>query len=425
VVALGLVAVILVNIFLAVLHVYAYAHYRAAQTESAANHDTQAKDHLQACLKIWHNDPQCLLLAARTARRLGAFDDTEILLNHCQSVRGKEDDDVYLERVLLRAERGEADSAAPLCRRLVETQDSRAPLIFEAMVHGLIRMYRLEEAAHWLKRWSDRHPASVMPVYFQALIFELKGQNQAATQEYSRALDIDPALDEARTHLMTLLIDLGQGHVALPHVEYLVGRYPENQQIRLAWARCLDQMGEQQRAEALLDEILGREPNLADALIERGKLAYRNKELQKAEECLRRAAVLEPGDRQVQYTLYLCLLDLGRTEEAQTAQARWKQIDEDIGRIQEIVTFQMQANPHDANLHYEAGLISMRSGQPRQALRWFHSALKEDPQHAATHKALAGYYKSVGQFGRASRHRQMAEKSDAGAAAVGAGPPPR
>lgn len=423
VVSLG--AVILGSISLAGLHIYAYCHYRAAQTESGAYHNTQATSHLQACLRIWRRDPQCLLLAARTARRLGSFEEAENLLNRCQSLRGKEDDEVYLERVLLRAERGEADSVAPLCRKLVEANDPRIPLIIEAMAHGLIRVYRLEDAEQWLKLWADRQPDHAVPVYFQALILELKGLHQAATREFSRALEIDPALDEARTRLATILIDQGQAHVALPQVEYLAERYPENQQVRLAWARCLDQVGEQAKAETILDEILRRDPDFADALSERGKLAYRNKELEKAEDYLRRASVLLLGDRQVQYTLYLCLMDLGKTEEAKAAQARWKQIEDDIGRIQEIATFKMQKDPHDANLHYEAGSISMRAGQSREALRWFHSALREDPQHAATHRALAAYYQSIGQFGRAGRHRQMAEKGEAAAATSSAPDTPK
>jgi tetratricopeptide (TPR) repeat protein len=411
-VTVALVLLIGLNVASAGINAYGYYHLRSALRESNASHNLQAKDHLQACMKVWRTNPQCLLLAARTARRLGVFDDAERLLAEYQVVAGKENDDLYFERLLLRAERGEVDNVVPLCRRLIDADDPRSPSIFEALAHGYIRAYRHDEALAWVNRWAERQPEHIMQAYFRALVAELRNHLQEAAQGFERVLELDPEHDEARTHLTAVLIDIGQGHTAFPHVEYLLAKNPGNPQLQLSLAKCLDQMGDQHRAEATLDNLLAREPNFAEALTERGKIAYRNKDLKVAEQCLRQASLSQPGEFQVQYTLYLCLTELGKTEEAHTAETRWKQIEEDLTRINEIVSVKMQATPHDAGLHFEAGQISMRAGQTKEALRWFYSALKEDPQHAPTHRALADYYYRIGQFGRAARHREAAEKQN-------------
>ena len=75
------------------------------------------------------------------------------------------------------------------------------------------------------------------------------------------------------------------------------------------------------------------------------------------------------------------------------------------------MTMEIQRAPHNPNLHYEAGMIALRAGAIQDALRWFESALREDPNHAPTHRALAEYYQKMGELGRAARHRDLARQT--------------
>ena len=43
-----------------------------------------------------------------------------------------------------------------------------------------------------------------------------------------------------------------------------------------------------------------------------------------------------------------------------------------------------------------AGEVLLRNGQEEEGLRWLRSALAVQPDHAATHRTLAGYYQTKG-----------------------------
>jgi len=184
-------------------------------------------------------------------------------------------------------------------------------------------------------------------------------------------------------------------------------RQPENLMVPVYLARCRDRLGQQAEAEQLVDAVLARQPNYAPAHVERAKLAFEADRFTAAEGWLRQASALMPGDLQVHHQLYLCLGKNHKEEEARAVQARLKQIELDIQRIQEIVTVRMQQTPHDAALHYEAGMISLRAGSPAEGLRWLLSALKENPRYVPAHQALAEYYQRTGQPARAARHQEF------------------
>jgi len=90
--------------------------------------------------------------------------------------------------------------------------------------------------------------------------------NTAAAESYRRVLQLEPEQIEARLGLGELLLDLTQADEALPHLEYLHRKQPENLIGAVALARCYDQLGRQNDAETILDDILARHPNFFEAL---------------------------------------------------------------------------------------------------------------------------------------------------------------
>jgi Tfp pilus assembly protein PilF len=213
------------------------------------------------------------------------------------------------------------------------------------------------------------------------------------------------------------LLNDSQAAAALPHLERLRRRQPDNRVAQVEMARCQDLLGRQAEAEALLDEVLAADPHDAQALALRGALAARAGRLDVAEDWLKQASALAPGDSQVHYQLALCLRSRGKAKEAQEVQARLREIQADSERLRDILLKDLPQAPHDPALHYELAMIALRQGAERDAVRWLNSALKDDPQYAPAHRALAGYYRHIGQQGRASRHLELA-----GAAAPDAPP---
>lgn len=400
-------ALILLGAGLAGAHLWALHHYRAAHAELERYHTAAAREHLEACLKVWPRSPDALLLAARAARRSASFDGAEHFLARAEQA-GAKPDDLTLERVLLRAERGDVDEVGPFCRGLLDRDAAAAPLVLEAVAFGLLRTYRLKEAQDALDRWQKLQPDNTQAAFFQGVLCDQSDRRHDAIAAFRRAVQADPDRDDARLRLAGLLVLTAQFPEAVPHLEYLRRRLPDDPQVDVHLARCRAQAGQTAEAVALLDGVLARRPHFAPALAERGKLAMQSGEPERAEVWLAEAVARSPDDMQAQYQLQLCLTRLGKAGEAARAERRLKQMEDDLKRIQEIVQGEMQRSPHSAKLHYEAGVISLRAGQPAAGLRWLHSALKEDPNYAPAHRALADFYQSTGERALATRHRELA-----------------
>src|SRR5262249_29275689 len=212
--------------------------------------------------------------------------------------------------------------------------------------------------------------------FLRGLVLEYMGLRQEAAGAFRRALEIDPEHDEARLHMATQLIELLRGGETIPHFEYLQTRRPENLRVPILIAQCKDQIGQHAEAEAILDDVLARNPDFAPALSERSKIALRDGQTRQAEQWLRRASRVEPSDYSIHYMLYQCLVQNGKAQEAEDIQKRLKQIEDDISHLRDIISYKMQESPRDVALHYEAGMVALRSGSYKEALRWFKSALK-------------------------------------------------
>jgi Flp pilus assembly protein TadD len=230
-------------------------------------------------------------------------------------------------------------------------------------------------------------------------------------------LELDPEHEEARQRLVGHLLDMGKAVDALPHAAYLARRHPHDLLAQLALARCKDLLGENDQAEHILDGLLAQAPHFGPALAVEGRIALRDGQPDRAEGLLREALTQVPDDYSIHYQFYLALLANGKGEEAKGEQARIKQISEDLARLQEIIQHKMQESPHNAALHHEVGVISLRLGNVQEAVRWFQSALREDPDYAPAHSALADYYQQIGDRGQAAQHRELAGQAapDAGA----------
>jgi tetratricopeptide (TPR) repeat protein len=395
-------------------------YFQMGRSALAKYHSREAYDHLQASLHLWPDDPGTLFFLARAARRLGAFEDADYFLDEAKQRAGPGHplaDQLALERVLLCAERGRVDEVLKVCQSLMKQNDQNASLVLEAIAHGYMRALRLGDAETWLKQWQEREPDNPQASFLRALVQDDLTRFLDAIASYRHVLEIDPEWHEARLRLAVDLLDLSQAREALGHLEYLQRRKPDNPLIAVRLAQCRDQLGESPEAVQILEGVLARQPHFAPALAERGRLAARDGQLAEAEAWLREACLREPTNYQARYQLHLCLTRQAKTAEADEVMARMKQIEDDNQRLQEITTRLLSRSPHDADLYCEVGRILLRSGAAEDGLRWLQNALKENPQHAETHRALADYYLAIGNRGMATHHLALAQPA-------GSPPPP-
>jgi Flp pilus assembly protein TadD len=391
---------------------WASYHYRAARTALGRYHNSEAVEHLDACMRIWPNDPDVLILAARAARRSGRFDGAENFLDRYQRRRGSTDE-LVLERVLVTAERGDVDSVSRFCRARVDANGADSPLVLEAMTRGFLRRFRIDQATVVVGVWEERDPDNTMALLLRGRIAQEREADPDAAAAFRRALELDPEMDEARDRLTMVLLRMHQPNEALKHLEYLFKRRQDDPGVAVRLAECRDLLGQQDEAARLLDDVLARHPSYVPALAERGKLALRQGEWAEAEPRLRKAVSLAPGDAHLLPHFRQCLEQLGKDEEARALVPRIKKAEDDLARLRRLLDRDLQDRPEDADLWYEVGMILVPAGSVAEGVNCLENAVRFNPRHVRAHEALADIYRRVGDAARAAAEQKLAREAGA------------
>ena len=406
---MALLALIILPSTAAGLFLWSRHHLRAARVAVERGHNVVAVRHLEAGHFLLADHPEALLLRARIARRRGAWSEAELLLDRYWRQRG-DDEALVLERVLLRAGRGEVEPTQGILQRLIDRDDTSAPLAREALVAGLLFRFHLDAAQKQIAAWLEHEPDSTLALLARGKLLDRQLQSSDALESYRRLLRLDPEHDEARLRLTTILVRLSQGEEALPHLEHLRLRLPGNPEVLLQLAQALDLQKRPEEARAVLDECLVAHPDHAAALAESGRLALREGDGPRAEQSLARAVRLDPGDLAARHQFYLALTFNGKKAEAAREEEATRRMKADLERINELLRGRLQRAPNDPAALHEVALISLRAGQTREALRWLLNALQADPNHGPTHRVLAFYYRETGNPILASHHRAIAQR---------------
>ena len=160
----------------------------------------------------------------------------------------------------------------------------------------------------------------------------------------------------------------------------------------------------------VLDDCLRLHPEHASALAERRRVALRDGDNRDAEDYLARSLRPDPSKAPTHYQYFLALSRNGKDAEAVREQETMRRMEADVRQINEIVPGRLPRTPNDPGLHYEVAMIALRAGRPKEALRWLHNALRVDPNHLPTHRALVTYYHETGNPILAARHRAIAQR---------------
>jgi tetratricopeptide (TPR) repeat protein len=391
-----------------IYYLRAEAHFRAAEKALEKYRFREAREHLAHCLEVWPKNVEVRLLAARLARQTREFDQADEHLKACRLLQGGTDERVALEQVLVRAQRGETEAVFAHCRSLIEREHPASPLILEALAQGYLRSYRLREAEHCLDLWLSRQPENPQALFIRAWVHEHWDRTEDAVETYRRTLQANPEHDEARLHLVRALLDTGMGAEAGSHLETLARRLPDHPAVLVYRGRSRFLEGDVEAADRLLEQAVTRFPRFAEGHAALGNLAYQKGQLARAEEALRRAVALAPGDYPNRHQLYQTLVSQGKQKEADAELVRVNRCKADLEALRQIISKRLPQAPHDPSLHYELGMIFLRGAEWDQALHWFRKALEHDPGHKQTHAAMAGYHRRLGNVGRASHHRRLA-----------------
>jgi tetratricopeptide (TPR) repeat protein len=387
---------------------HAWAEYHRWQAETAVKRREfdRALANLELCLEVWPRSAETHFLAARAARRAGAYDQAEHHLAVCKRL-GWVPEEVALERALVLAQRDDPAGLEEYLLTCVHKDHPDSVIILEALAKGYIRTYQMRRASDCLDLWLQREPDNVQALAWRGEVNERLDHRTDAVNDYRRALELDPQRDEVRLHLAEALYLLQQPEEAVAHYEQLSRHQPGNPDALLGLARCRHEQGRTDEARQLLDRVLTARPHDAGALTERGKMALESGQLPDAETWLRQAVEADSSEREVVYSYWQCLEREGKHEEARPWHERLQRVEADAKRMVAVM-HALSAAPRDPELRCEAGQLLLRNGHEDEGLRWLISALEMQPGHRRSHEVLADYFERKGQPEQAAYHRRFA-----------------
>lgn len=376
--------------------------------QASQRHDYAAAYALyQQCLARRPDDAPLQLLAGRTARRAGLFEQANQHLLAYRRLKG-DNKSLALEWSLLRLQRGDGEVESYLKAR-ADAGDADAPLIWEALSQYYLDSYRLVEARDCLDRYLERYPNDVSALLGRGFLWERLLHFPEAVRDYQCAVRAEPDNERAHLRLAECLQITGPPQEAEEQFQWLHQRRPNDVKVRLGLARAWRQMGRMEEARQMLDALVSEQPQHAGILTERGRLAREEGHPHQAAEWLRRAVALAPHDREALYNLCQCLESSGSEDEVRCYKQRFERADADLKRLGQL-TKDVLREPQNPALRCEGGLIFLHNGEEEEGVRWLQHALHLDPGYRPAHEALADYYQRIGKTELAARQRRLADE---------------
>jgi len=391
-------------------HAWAWYHLRAARSALTTYHPDVARDHLANCLKIWPTSAEVHLLASRAAWQSGDVETADQHLRAAQQSLGASSNEVALEWAMLHASSGNLREVDEFLQRRAAQDAAIAPVIWEAVADGYLRVYRNLDAMACLDHWLTVQPDNLRALELRGTTLQSAKQTHKAADDFRRVIQMDSTRSPTRWRLALCLLDSGAYQEAMPHLQALATEKPNDPDIQVRLARCHKMLGRDEQAEQILDEVLAVHPDHALALRTRGQFLISDGKPAQAEPMLKRAAAVAPDDYLSQFLFYESLQKQNKTAEAEAQLQVANAAKERAERLGDLQSRRMYEQPLNPALHYELGVILLRGGHKNVGESWLLSALSLDPNYRPAHAALADYYAQEGDTKRADEHRRKSEK---------------
>jgi tetratricopeptide (TPR) repeat protein len=205
--------------------------------------------------------------------------------------------------------------------------------------------------------------------------------------------------DSASSHNNRGLILLGRGDYdgAIREFEQAIGDTPGGNMGRYNLARTHYMKGNVEPAEAILRDLLERQPSSKEAENLLGNIAMNRGRLAEAERHLRRALEIEPRFTDALNSLGLLHEAQGRPEEA-------------LEQFRRVIAL----DPEYAEAYNNLGLVHQGLGRLEESVSAFRKAIAADPGFAGSYSNLAVSYEMLGDLAAAEEQSREALRRDPG-----------
>jgi tetratricopeptide (TPR) repeat protein len=280
---------------------------------------------------------------------------------------------------------GKADEAFGYIDSLIETSDLDDAQLFPPLLGILAREKNAETVLSVSQRLAEKYPDRAYAQYLHGMLAAQNGQAEISLEYLDRSLALEE-IDGVHAARARVLLRLGRAVEAVASLEKAVAGNPDNQNLRLTYARLLVDIKEYDKARAQFEKLHEAAPDDAELLYTLGLLSLESQRLDDAEKYMMMLVRMDERDGEAQYYL-------GRIYENR------KQYDRAIDWYEEVHVSDYQ---FDARLRI-ADMLGL-SGQTDEAIEHLDAMLKGSQSNGS----LVRIYVAKGELLRMARRYEEA-----------------
>lgn len=262
-----------------------------------------------------------------------------------------------------------------------------------------------------IEAWQADYPNDPLPHSIRAGRLREKEQWLDAIAAYRSVLKISPEDSEIRLQLAICL----KSSLKLDEAEIEFRRclieIPNDKVFLAEWGDFLLSAGKTSEATLVFEQLLQIDPNNFDARAAKGRILLANGKSEEALSLLRRLHEERPYDLKTQYSFASSLKAAGRTEEATAAFEQYGTTQKQLQRKKRLLD-ELDSGSDPVKQRFEIANIAMQYESPEEGLRWLMSVIDMDPRHQQAYRAVAEYYKKIGNAQLEAKYRDLADKCE-------------
>jgi tetratricopeptide (TPR) repeat protein len=280
---------------------------------------------------------------------------------------------------------GKPDAAFGYIDGLIETSDLDDAQLFPPLLGILAREKNTETVLGVSQRLAEKYPDRAYAQYLHGMLAAQNGQAEISLDYLDRSLALED-IDGVHAARARVLLRLGRSLEAVASLEKAVAGNPDNQNLRLTYARLLVDIKEYDKARAQFEKLHEAAPDDAELLYTLGLLSLESQRLDDAEKYMMMLVRMDERDGEAQYYL-------GRIYENR------KQYDRAIEWYEEVHVSDYQ---FDARLRI-ADMLGL-AGQTDEAIEHLDAMLKGSQSNGS----LVRIYIAKGELLRVARRYEEA-----------------
>ncbi len=357
---------------------------------------------------------QAYLIKANDALNTGAYHAALSLADSAEQIKSDLADADFI-RGRVYTELKQFDKAESAYKRVLERVPDYQGIRMN-MGNNAFRRGQFRTAIQLYKAEKERYPSATLWLHL-GRAYEQMEKSDSAAYAYERAIAYDTtkmAKDvraDSHIRLAQLLEDRGNVTEALEHARTAVKLAPGQTSYRYVLGSLLFRTGNFEAAAQELRRAVEADPGHQSAQYKLGQALIRMGREQEAQAYLNKADSLQQINEKISQLRTLA-------EQNPDDPRRWLSLGQalrDVGRFQEAmeayrVVLSMQ--PQNRSLHMILGNLSLRAGQPRQAIQRYQSILRRDSTFTDAWVNLGVVYATSGQKQRARTAWQRALQLD-------------